>query len=104
MIQTITPSERRRLEAALAANAAMPRHHSVLLKMKMPPSSRKASGLCGEFRCHELRQEGEEEQRDLGIEHVGERALPEHLSQRRLTALRRDVGQWFGRDSSIGCR
>jgi hypothetical protein len=34
--------------AALAANAAIPRHHSVPLKMKIPPSSKNASVSCGE--------------------------------------------------------
>ena len=33
--------------AAFAAKAATPRHHSVPLKMKIRPSIRKASVLCG---------------------------------------------------------
>src|SRR4029450_4282123 len=38
-------------------------------------------GLVRRVRRHELRQEGEEEQRHLGIEHIGECTLPEHFSQ-----------------------
>jgi len=45
--------------------------------LKIAPSSRiwTAAALC---RIDELRQEGEDEQRDLGIEQVGERPFAEH--------------------------
>src|SRR4029077_10977325 len=41
---------------------------------------------------HELRQEGEEEQRYFRVEDVGQRALPEHASQRYGATSDRGVG------------
>ena len=67
--------------AALAANAAIPRHHSVPLKMKIPPEQQKRQRLVRRIRRHELRQEGEEEQRHLRIERIGQHALPEYAPQ-----------------------
>jgi hypothetical protein len=44
--------------------------------------------LVGGLGCHELRQERQEKQRHLRIEHVGQGALPEDPRERRLAALR----------------
>ena len=72
------------------------------LKMKIRPSSHEGGGLVRRIRRHELRQEGEKEQRHFRVEHIGQRALPEHLTQRDRVTGRRRTGCAIapGRDSS----
>ena len=74
LIQASAPEDCRMRPAALAANAAIPRHHSVPLKMKIPLRSKNASVLCGSHRARgdveqETRQDKEPEV--VNAEHDG---------------------------------
>jgi len=50
------------------------------------PEQQERNGLVRRIRRHELRQEGEKEQRHFRVQDVGQRALREHLTQRNRAA------------------
>jgi len=82
----------RALRASPPASRRRPRHEEVphrAVHVEDEAEHEERERLVGSVRRDELRQEREEEERDLRVERVGEAALEEYRPQRRGRELRR---------------